>query len=181
MTQFWLMRRAGDVTGLRICDIELHPDGRKSYRVPRHKTEVTGAGRLIAHTMPPRTDGGVDLPHLLLSRLLADLTTLRVGRSARLFTACDTAAAAGTMTSWLLEGPRLLGVSPPVGRHYSSHSCRSGGATSARAAGCRRDAITQQARASERTMATSYIDALARPRVFDTYWYRRFLRDTSSA
>eukprot|EP00170_Pyropia_yezoensis_P007499 contig_30752_g7522 len=122
VTQFWLMRRAGDVTGLRVCDIELHPDGRTSYRVPRHKTEVTGTGRLIAHTMPPRTDGGVDLPHLLLSRLLADLTTLGVGRSARLFTACNTAAAAGTMTSWLLEGLRLLGVSPPVGRHYSSHS-----------------------------------------------------------
>lgn len=76
MTQFWLMRRAGDVSGLRVCDIELHLDGRTSYRVPRHKTEVTGAGRLIAHTMPPCTDGGVDLPHLLLSRLLADLTTI---------------------------------------------------------------------------------------------------------
>lgn len=140
VTQFWLLRRAGDVTVLRVCDMEVHPNGSMSYEVPRHKTEATGVGSRISHTMPAGTNAGVDLPHVLQSRVLAHLPGARGGPTARLFTQCAKPAAAGTMTASLLERLRLLGVSRPVGRHCSSHSCRSGGAASERAAGCRRDA-----------------------------------------
>lgn len=78
-------------------------------------------------------------------------------------------------TTWLLEGLRLLGVVAPVSREFSSYSCSSGGATSAREAGCQRDAIAQLSRATEETMAKSYIEALARPTVHDLHWYGRFL------
>jgi len=41
--QFWWMRRAGDITGLCVADVQLPADGRTCYQVPDHKTAlVTG-------------------------------------------------------------------------------------------------------------------------------------------
>lgn len=106
---------------MRVGDAEPHPDGSTSFRAHSHKTESTGAGNLIAHAMPAYKGAATDLPHTLLRRLLAHLLATGATRRTRLFSTCAKPAASGVMNARLMEGLRLVGAAPPVGRHYSSH------------------------------------------------------------
>lgn len=175
--QFWWMRRSSDVARLAVGEVEARLDGSTHYVVPRHKTEA--ARGLLARSLPPprpedaRPDGEPDLPHFLLQRLLGDLAHLPV--SARLFTTCRAQVAAKLFSAWLLEELRLMGIVAPVGTFYASHSLKSGGATAANAAGVPRGAIAELSATTERTLAASYISALAPPTDYDRVFFGRLL------
>lgn len=169
------MRRSSDVARLAVGEVEARLDGSTHYVVPRHKTEA--ARGLLARSLPPprpedaRPDGEPDLPHCLLQRLLGDLAHLPV--SARLFTTCRAQVAAKLFAAWLLEELRLMGIVAPVGTFYASHSLKSGGATAANAAGVPRGAIAELSATTERTLAASYISALAPPTDYDRFFFLR--------
>jgi len=167
------MRRAGDITGPCVADVQLPADGRTCYRVPDHKTAARD--RLIARTLPPAHDGAYDVPRQLLARLLADLRSAGASAGTRLFTSCAARAASGNVTGWLRDGLVRLGVTAPVGTIYSSHSLKKGGATAANAAGVPRDAIAELANTTERTLAETYISTLVVPSWYDRYFFGRLL------
>lgn len=135
--QFWSMRRAGDVARLAVGEVEPRSGGTTHYVAPRHKTEA--ARGILARSLLPsrpedaRTDGKPYLPHLLLRRLLGDLSHLHA--SASLFTTWGAQEAAKLFSAWLLKELRLMGTVAPVGTFYASHSLKSGGATAANAPG----------------------------------------------
>jgi len=167
------MRRAGDITGLCVADVQLPADGRTCYQVPDHKTAPRDG--LIARTLPPAQDGAYDVPRQLLARLLADLRSAGASAGNRLFNRCAARAASGIITCWLRDGLARLGVTAPVGTIYSSHSLKKGGATAANAAGVPRDAIAELANTTERTLAESYISTLVVPSCSDRYFFGRLL------
>jgi len=169
--QFWWMRRAGDITGPCVADVQLPADGRTCYRVPDHKTAARD--RLIARTLPPAHDGAYDVPRQLLARLLADLRSAGASAGTRLFTSCAARAASGVITGWLREGLFRLDVTAPVGTIYSSHSLKKGGATAANAAGVPRDAIAELTNTTDRTLAESYISTLVVPSCYDRCFFGR--------
>jgi len=179
--QFWWLRRASDVARMKVGEVEARPDGTTHYVVPRHKTEAEMG--LIARSLPaPRpldapAGGQGDVPHVLLRRLLDDLS--HRPPSARLFTTCSTTQAAKLFSGWLLAELRLMGVVAPVGTFYASHSLKSGGATAANAAGVPRGAIAELSATTERTLAASYISALAPPTDFDRFFFGRLLPPTA--
>jgi len=171
--QFWWMRRAGDITGLCVADVQLPADGRTCYQVPDHKTAPRDG--LIARTLPPAHDGAYDVPRQLLARLMANLRSAGASAGTRLFTSCAARAASGIVTGWLRDGLARLGVTAPVGTIYSSHSLKKGGATAANAAGVPRDAIAELANTTERTLAESYISTLVVPSCYDRCTFGRLL------
>jgi len=167
------MRRAGDVTRLTLGDVNPRVDGSNHYKVPRHKTEV--ATGLLARSLPRDPGPHLDLPHVLLARLVIELRAAGRAPSARLFTSCAPPTASAVVTGWLRDGLRRLGVAPPVGTCYSSHSLKSGGATAANAVGVNRGAIAALSATTEVTLAANYISALCIPSVFDRYFFARLL------
>jgi len=171
--QFWWMRRAGDITRLTLGDVDVRVDGSAAYQVPRHKTEADRG--LIARHMPQSVHDGVDLPFALLTRLVPDFRAATSPPSARLFTACAPVAASAVLTTWLRDGLRRLQVTPSVGTVYASHSLKSGGATSANAAGVNRGAIAALSATTEPTLAASYISALTVPSAYDRFFSARLL------
>ena len=171
--QFWWMRRAGDITRLTLGDVDPRVDGSTHYKVPRHKTEV--ATGLLARSLPRDPGPHLDLPHVLLARLVIELRAAGRAPSARLFTSCAPPTASAVVTGWLRDGLRRLGVTPPVGTCYSSHSLKSGGATAANAVGVSRGAIAALSATTEVTLAANYISALCIPSVFDRYFFARLL------
>lgn len=175
--QFWWLRRASDLARMTVGEVDARPDGTTHYVMPRHKTAA--ATVLIARSLPaPRPQdapagGQGDLPHVLLRRLLDDLS--RYPTASRLFTTCGEKQAAKLFCGWLLAELRLMGVVAPVGAFYASHSLKSGGATAANAAGVLRGAIAELSATTERTLAASYISALAPPTDFDGFFFARLL------
>ncbi|OSX80235.1 hypothetical protein BU14_0056s0018, partial [Porphyra umbilicalis] len=164
--QFWWMRRAGDITRLTLGDVDVRADGSSAYQVPRHKTEAdTG---LTTRRMPAGVHPGADLPHVLLTRLVADFRAAGRPPTTRLFTTCGPDAAATLVTTWLRDGLRRLGMTP--GRWYGS-----GGATAANAAGVNRGAIAALSATTEPTLAASCISSLVVPSVFDRFFFARML------
>eukprot|EP00168_Porphyra_purpurea_P002330 TRINITY_DN1267_c0_g1_i3.p1 TRINITY_DN1267_c0_g1~~TRINITY_DN1267_c0_g1_i3.p1 ORF type:complete len:1085 (-),score=104.85 TRINITY_DN1267_c0_g1_i3:486-3740(-) len=176
VAQFWRMRRAGDITRLRVKDVNLPADGRVCYQVKDHKTDA--ADGLLARTLPAAVDSAADVPRLLLVRLLADKRAAGCSPNARLFTRCTPDDASAVMKAWLRDGLQRLGVRAPVGTCYASHSLKKGGATSANAAGVPRGAISELAGTTEKTLAESYISALAVPSTYDRLFYGRLLPAT---
>lgn len=85
LTDFWRMRRAGYIVGLRRQDVEVHSDGLLNYRVPWNTKEATSFGRFIAHTLPAAASPAADLQLQLLLRLLLDIDSAGRGPSARQF------------------------------------------------------------------------------------------------
>jgi len=141
--------------------------------VPRHKTEADRG--LIARRMPPSVHDGVDLPFALLTHLETDFRAATSPPSARLFTTCAPVAASAVITTWLRDGLGSLQVTPSVGTVYASHSLKSGGATSANAAGVNRGAIAALSSTREPTLAASYISARAVPSAYDRFFFARLL------
>jgi len=171
--QFWWMRRAGDITRLTFGDVDARVDGSTHYKVARHKTEVTTG--LLARSLPRDPGPHLDLPHVLLGRFVIELRAAGRAPSARFFTSCAPATASAVMTGWLRDGLRCLGVTPPVGPCYSSHSLKSGGATAANAIGINRGAIAALSATTEVTLAANYISALCIQSVFDGYFFTSLL------
>jgi len=172
VTQFWWMRRAGDITCLTLGDVDPRVDGSTHYKVPRHKTEA--ATGLLARSLPRDPGPHLDLPHVLLARLVIELRAAGRAPSARLFTA-GAPPTASAVTGWLRDGLRHLGVTPPVGTFYSSHSLKSGGATARNAVGVTRGAIAALSATTEVTLAANYISALCIPSVFERYFFAGLL------
>jgi len=168
--QFWWMRPAGDITRLTLGDSDPRVDGSTRYKVPRHNTEV--ATGLLARSLPRDPGAHLDLPHVLLARLVIEL---RRAPSARLFTSCAPPTASAVVPGWLCDGLHRLGVTPPVGTCYSSHSLKSGGATAANAVGVSRGAIVALSATTEVTMAANYISASCIPSDLDRYFFARLL------
>lgn len=173
VAQFWWMRRAGDITRLRVQDLEFPADGRVCYQVLDHKTAA--ADGLLARSLPAAVDPATDVPRLLQKQLLEDKRSAGAPPTSRLFSRCAPEDARDTMTAWLRDGLARLGVQAPVGTSFSSHSLKRGGATSANAAGVGRGAIAEFANTSEQTLAASYISALAVPTCYDRYFLGRLL------
>ena len=167
------MRRAGDITRLTLADSDVRADGSAAYQVPRHNTEA--ARGLITRRMPPSVHEGVDLPFALLIRLVADFRAGGHRPSVSLFTTCATSAASALVTAWLRSGLQRLSVTPSVGTVYASHSLKSGGATSANAAGVPWGAIAALSATTELTLAASYITALTVPSAYDRFFFARLL------
>ena len=167
------MRRAGDITRLTLADSDVRADGSAAYQVPRHNTEA--ARGLITRRMPPSVHEGVDLPFALLIRLVADFRAGGHRPSVRLFTTCAPSAASALVTAWLRSGLQRLRVTPSVGTVYASHSLKSGGATSANAAGVPWGAIAALSATTELTLAASYITALTVPSAYDRFFFARLL------
>jgi len=143
------------------------------FKVPRHKTEVTTG--LLARSLPRNPGPHLDLPHVLLARLVIEMRAAGRAPSARLFTSCAPPSASVVMTGWLRDGMRRLGVTPPVGTYYFSHSLKAGGSTAANAIGVNRGAIAALSTTTEVTLAANYISALCIPSVFDRYFFARLL------
>lgn len=167
--QFWWLRRAADITRLRLQDVELPADGPTCYQVPDHKTALRDG--LIARTFPAAPPGHPDRPRQLLARVLSDRRAAGTRNDECIFPRCPTAAASKLVTGWLREGLQRLGVSAPAGTVFASHSLKKGGATSAAAAGVSRGAIAELSNTSEHTLAESYISALAVPSCYDRYFF----------
>lgn len=172
VTQFWWLRRAADISRVMLHEVDLRTDGTTHYMVPRHKTDARAG--MLARSLPP-SPHAPDLPHLLLRRLVAADRAAGKPPSARLFTSCAPDDAATMMTAWLRRALQQLGVVAPVGTCYASHSLKSGGATSANAAGIPRGAIAELSATTERTLADSYISALAVPSDCDRFFFARLL------
>lgn len=171
--QFWWMRRAKDITRLTLEDVDPRPDGSVSYKILHHKTAARKG--LITRTMPAGVDGVANLPYVLISRLVRERRAAGYAAASRLFTACEARAASGLLTKWLRDGLARVAVTPAVGTCYASHSLKSGGATSANAAGVTRGAIAELSVTTERTLAESYISALTVPSRFDWFFFARLL------
>lgn len=173
--QFWLMRRAKDITRLALDDVDPRPDGSVSYTILHHKTAAHKG--LITRTMPAGAGGAADLPYVLITRLVRERRAAGYAASSRLFSACDARAASGLLTEWLRDGLARVAVTPAVGTCYASRSLKSGGATLANAAGVARGAIAELSATTERTLAESYISALTVPSRFDWFFFARLLPD----
>jgi len=171
--QFWWLRRAGDITLLELRDVDLPADGRTCFRVRVHKTAALVG--TLSRSLPASRDALEDLPRRLLSRLLMERRAAGARPDSRLFTDCAPVEASAVVTAWLRDGLARLGVTAPVGTCYSSHSLKKGGATSANAAGVPRGAISELSNTSERTLAASYISALAVPSCYDRFFFGRLL------
>lgn len=158
---FFMCRRARDIMSLAAADISLMPDGGLSFQIVRSKTDAKRpGGERIAHVYPASSFSTVpDLPILLFRRALAEHRRARP-LTARLFPSMETDPGK-VLTAWLRAGLQLLGVVPPVGCVYASHSNRSGGCTALRAVGAGLDAVAQWAGMTVDTLTRSYNDALA--------------------
>lgn len=161
VAHFFMCRRARDILSLTPEDVAFPAEGGLSFQIVRSKTDAKRpGGERLAHFYPASTFTTVpDLPVLLLRRVVAEH---RRGRNAgtRLFPAAS--ADPGTvLTAWLRTGLQILGVVPPVGCVYASHSNRSGGCTALRTVGAGLDAVAQWAGMSVDTLTRSYSDALA--------------------
>lgn len=169
--QFWWMRRPGDITRLRLQDVDVRADGSTHYKVPRHKTEARAG--LIARTMPAWPGSPLDLPHVLLRQLVSEDRAAGRPPSAYVFVSCAAQGASALLTTWLRQELALLGASPPVGTYYASHSLKAGDATAAHAAGVPRGMVAALSATTERTLATSYISPLVTPSDYDRYLFAR--------
>lgn len=169
--QFWWLRRAQDLTRFTVTDVQLPADGSVSFLVRYHKTVAVDGP--LARTLPPAALPHADVPRLLLARLLADRCSAAPLRGGRLFSTCRTSDSSGVMTGWLREGLTRLGVSPPLGVRYASHSLKKGGATAGFAAGVGRGTIAAFSNTSEQTLAETYISALVTPSEADRCFFGR--------
>lgn len=161
VANFFMCRRARDILSLTPEDVAFPAEGGLSFQIVRSKTDAKRpGGERLAHLYPASTFTTVpDLPVLLLRRVVAEH---RRGRNAgtRLFPAAS-ADPSTVLTAWLRAGLQILGVVPPVGCVYASHSNRSGGCTALRTVGAGLDAVAQWAGMSVDTLTRSYSDALA--------------------
>lgn len=172
VTQFWWLHRAADISRVMLHEVDLRADGATHYMVPRQETDARAG--MLARSLHP-SPHAPDLPNLLLRRLVAADGAAGKPPSTRLFTTCAPDDASTVLTSWLRRALHRLGVVALVGTWYASHSLKSGGATSANAVGIPRSAIAELSATTERTLADSYISALAVPSDCNRFVFARLL------
>lgn len=161
-TQFLWGRRAKDILSLRLGDVQASPDGAIHFQIRRSKMDSKKAGgERLAHVYPPSPFAAPDFPLLNLRRLLRWHRRNNSPPHTLLFSPIPKAKPGGVLTGWLREGLADLGIKPPLGQVYASHSARAGFITAGRAIGLSVDALCQFAGLSRDVLEAHYLDSLA--------------------